>query len=255
MDLVEYKLVKEKSFQRHPWELTRLRFLRFLVNRLTRKKNIADIGSGDGFLAAGIATAQPAATITAVDINYTSDILALLNEQKPVNLWFTNELNEIPADTPTDAIILMDVLEHVEQPGLLLEKICKHPSVNKETVFIITVPAWQQLFSVHDKNLGHYRRYNLRQLGQLLSGHSLKMEESGYFFNSLLPVRFLQKMVEKKEAGHQGDSIHNWKGGTFLTGLISTFFWAEFKITWYLAHLGIKIPGLTCYCICRHSPL
>lgn len=255
MDLVEYKLVKKEGFSRHPWELTRLRFLRFLVNRLPGKKNIADVGSGDGYLAAGIAGSQPGATVTAVDINYTEEILAFLNEQKPLNLQFTNELKEIPSNTPANAIVLMDVLEHVEQPGFLLQELINHPAVNRETVFIITVPAFQQLFSIHDKNLGHFRRYNLRQLEQLLSPLSLKMEESGYFFNSLLPVRFLQKLIEKKEAAQQGDSIHNWKGGTILTRLISTFFWVEFKITWYLAHLGIKIPGLTCYCICRLSPL
>ena len=255
MDLVEYKLVKKEGFRRHPWELTRLRFLRFLVNRLPGKKNIADVGSGDGYLATGIANTHPGAMVTAVDINYTEQILSYLNEQKPVNLQFTNDLNNIPSNSPANAIVLMDVIEHVAQPGLLLQDLIKHPAVNRDTVFIITVPAFQPLFSIHDKNLGHYRRYNLRQLEQLLSPLSLKMEKSGYFFNSLLPVRFLQKLFEKKETIQQGDSIHNWKGGSFLTVLISTFFWMEFKITWYLAHLGIKIPGLTCYCICRLSPL
>lgn len=255
MDLVEYKLVKEAGFRRHPWELTRLRFLRFLVNRLPDKNNLADLGSGDGFLAADIAMNHKGATVTAVDINYTEELLTALDKKKPANLRFTRELKEIPSEIQADAIILMDVLEHIEKPGELLKELLKLPSVNKNTVFIITVPAYQQLFSLHDKKLGHYRRYNLRQLEQLLSPLSLRMEEKGYFFNSLLPVRFFQRLFEKKDGVPTGDSIHNWEKGPFLTGLICSFFWAEFKITWYLARLGIKIPGLTCYCICRHSPL
>ncbi len=253
MDLVEYKLVKEKTFRRHPWEQARLQFLRFQVNRLTHKKNMADIGSGDGYLASGIASLYPDATVTAVDINYTNEILNELNTQQK-NLRYTRDLKDIPSTRPADVLILMDVLEHIEKPEELLRELLNLQSVNKETVFIITVPAFQQVFSVHDKNLGHYRRYNLKQLKQLLALLSLRMHESGYFFNGLLPLRLLQKLFQRKEQTPETDSIHNWKGGSLITRLISTCFWIEFKITWYLARLGIKIPGLTCYCICRYAP-
>jgi len=254
MDLVEYKLIKEKSFRRHPWEQTRMQFLFYLLNRLHNKKNFADTGSGDGYLASGIATRYPEARVTAIDINYTDELQKELNIAKPVNLRFTRDLNVIPDHPPADAIILMDVLEHIEKPEELLKELLTLKAVNNETRFIITVPAFQQLFSIHDKNLGHYRRYNLKQLEQVLSPLSLRMENSGYFFNSLLPVRYLQKLFEKNKPVNDKDSIHNWKGGPFITRILRTGFWIEFKITWYLARLGIKIPGLTCYCICRYAP-
>lgn len=254
MDLVEYQQIKEKSFRRHPWELTRVRFLHFLLDRLPGKKNIADTGSGDGYLAASVAARYPEARVTAIDINYTDDLLKELKQDKPDNLQFTRDLHDIPADNPVNAIILMDVLEHIAQPELLLEKILQLKQVSQETRLIITVPAFQQLFSIHDQQLGHYRRYNLKQLIGLISRFSLQPEHSGYFFNSLLPVRFIQKLTEKKEITGQQESIHNWRGGPFLTRLLTGWFWIEFKITWYLARLGIKIPGLTCYCICRHVP-
>lgn len=254
MDLVEYKLIKEKSFRRHPWEQTRMQFLFYLLNRLPNKNNLADTGSGDGYLASGIATRYPEARVTAIDINYTDELLEALHTGKPANLRFTRDLHVIPDDPPADAIILMDVLEHIEKPEELLKELLQLKAVNSETRFIITVPAFQQLFSMHDKNLGHYRRYNLKQLEQLLSPLSLRMENSGYFFNSLLPVRYLQKLVEKNKPVKDKDSIHNWKGGPLITWILRTGFWIEFKITWYLARTGIKIPGLTCYCICRYAP-
>lgn len=254
MDLVEYKLIKEKTFRRHPWEQTRLRVLRFLLQRLPRIKNIADTGSGDGYLAAGIASRYQEANVTAIDINYTDQLLKELEITKPANLHFTRNLSDIPADQPTDAIILMDVLEHIEIPEELLQDLLQLKSVNNETRFIITVPAFQPLFSTHDKNLGHYRRYNLKQLEQLLSPLGLRTETGGYFFISLLPVRYMQKWFEKKETAVEKDSIHNWTAGPFITRFLTSWFWAEFKITWYLARAGIKIPGLTCYCICRYAP-
>jgi Methyltransferase domain len=254
MDLVEYKQIKDTSFRRHPWEQTRMQFLLYLLRRLPRKKNIADTGSGDGYLAAGVASRYPEARVTAIDINYTDELLEELNTTRPANLFFTREINDLPAEPPTDVIILMDVLEHIEKPEELLKNLLQLKTVSEETRFIITVPAFQQLFSIHDKNLGHYRRYNLKQLEQLLSPLSLRMENRGYFFNSLLPVRYLQKLFEKNKPANFKDSIHNWKGGSFITWILRSCFWIEFKITWYLARLGIKIPGLTCYCICRYTP-
>jgi Methyltransferase domain len=254
MDLVEYKQIKEKSFRRHPWEQTRLQFLLYLLNRLPHKNNFADTGSGDGYLASGVANRYPEARVTAIDINYTDELLEELNTTKPPNLSFTRDLHDIPDNETAGAIILMDVLEHIEKPEQLLKDLLSLKAVDNETRLIITVPAFQQLFSIHDKNLGHYRRYNLKQLEQLLSPLSLRMENSGYFFNGLLPVRYLQKQFEKNKPMQGKDSIHNWKGGPFITWILRTGFWIEFKITWYLARLGIKIPGLTCYCICRYAP-
>lgn len=254
MDLVEYKLIKEKTFRRHPWELSRERFLHFLIDQLPVKKNLADTGSGDGYLAASVAKRYPEARVTAIDINYTNELLEHLQQNKPANLHFTRDIHDIPPDHPADAILLMDVLEHIEKPERLLKELLQLTMISGETRFIITVPAYQQLFSVHDQNLGHYRRYNLKQLNALLTPLSLQMEHRGYFFNSLLPVRFLQKQIEKKDTRGSQESIHNWKGGSLLTRFLTGWFWTEFKITWYLARLGIRIPGLTCYCICRYVP-
>lgn len=254
MDLVEYKLIKEKTFRRHPWELTRERFLHFLLDRLAERKNLADTGSGDGYLAASVAKRYPEASVTAIDINYTHDLLEHLEQDKPANLQFTKDIRHIPSNHPADAILLMDVLEHIGQPENLLKELLQLKCISQDTKFIITVPAFQQLFSVHDRNLGHFRRYNLKQLKALLDPLSLQTEHSGYFFNSLLPVRLLQKLIEKKDTRHKQESIHNWKGSAWLTGFLTGWFWTEFKITWYLARLGIKIPGLTCYCICRYVP-
>ncbi|MGB5029622.1 MAG: hypothetical protein WBO38_14060, partial [Chitinophagaceae bacterium] len=61
------------DFQRHPWELTRLRILRFFITNSPSKTGILDIGSGDGFLATGISKYFPSSSIIAVDINYEDD--------------------------------------------------------------------------------------------------------------------------------------------------------------------------------------
>ncbi len=256
MDLREY-IQTGAAIKRHPWELARLKMLRFFIRKtVADKKLIADVGSGDAFLAGGVAVSWPESNVVAADINYDQALLQKLQEHKPVNLHFTNDIISINSAANLSAIVLMDVLEHVEHPENLLKDLLQLEQTDNNTVFIITVPAYQSLFSQHDINLGHYKRYTRASLEALLKPLSLQVLHSGYCFNSLLPVRRLQVKREKKKGPgiSTNEGIHNWKGGAFRTKLLTTLLWIEFKITWYLARIGLKIPGLTCYCICKPSP-
>lgn len=255
MDIKEFIQVKDQNFKRHPWELARLRMLRYFIGQCKENKTIIDIGSGDAFLSSEIAKKYPESSVTAIDINYTSELVKELTIDKPKNLYLLADVNSIDSICHIDVVVLMDVLEHVKNPALLLKKIIDLPSISPKTVFIITVPAYQELFSQHDRNLGHHMRYNLYSLNKLLQPFSFKINKNGYCFNSLILVRLLQLFKEKKgRKKYTDDSIHNWKGNAWLTSFITNLFWIEFKISWYLARIGIKMPGLTCYSICQPSP-
>ncbi len=255
MDIKEFILVKGQNFKRHPWELARLRMLSYFIGQCKQHKTIIDIGSGDAFLSSEIAKKYPGSSVTAIDINYTSELVKELTIDKPGNLYLLADVNSIDSFCSIDIVVLMDVLEHVENPELLLQQLIRLPSISPKTVFIITVPAYQKLFSQHDRNLGHYMRYNLKSLHKLLQPLSFKINNNGYCFNSLILVRLLQLFKEKTPRKKIIDeSIHNWKGNARLTSFITNLFWIEFKISWYLARIGIKMPGLTCYSICQPSP-
>lgn len=258
MDITELIKVSNTGFKRHPWELTRLKMLRFFIRKcfLSKPSVILDLGSGDAFLAKSIAERYKQANVYAADINYSSKILEIITKNKPTNLFFYDEIEKIPTDCPIDAVVMMDILEHLESPGELLQSITSLKSINPETRFIITVPAFQRLFSEHDTILGHYKRYNLREIKSLLLSANMKILNTGYAFGSLVPVRWLQLFFEKSRKTKKVDEttrIAEWKGGLLLTNLISTCFWLEFKISWYLALAGLKLPGLSCYCICQPS--
>jgi hypothetical protein len=145
----------------------------------------------------------------------------------------------------------MDILEHIEKPDRFLEEIKNLNKVTAATLFFITVPAFQSLFTRHDTILGHYKRYTRKELNQLLHTQGMQIKFSGYFFCSLLLVRAFQKIF-KTDFSNEG--LYAWRGRPFLTLLVTGIFWIEFKISWYLSRLGISIPGLTCYCLCRPLP-
>lgn len=257
MDIKEFLLAKNKNIKRHPWELARLKMLSFFISQYQKPGTIADIGSGDAFLASEIARHYPDSTVMAVDINYTQELINELIAHYPKNLFFYNNTGSATNNIKIDFVILMDVLEHIENPVQFLKQIHDMPGVSSDTVFIITVPAYQWLYSKHDKNLGHFRRYNLRTLNKLLQPLAFKMNRSGYCFNSLILFRLFRVFIEKISGNRKKEfkGIHSWKGGKWVTSIITTLFWIEFKISWYLARIGIKLPGLSCYTICQPYPL
>ena len=76
-----------------------------------------------------------------------------------------------------DLILIADVIEHVRRPKNLLRNLKKF--LKKDGRILITVPAYQFLFSKKDKVLGHYRRYDKKRLKKELKG--FKIENISYF--------------------------------------------------------------------------
>ena len=90
------------------------------------------------------------------------------------------------------------------------------PYIDGNTRLLITVPAYQSLFSSHDSFLGHYRRYSNGSLRRLIERSGFKVLDIGYFFGSLLPVRILQ-VIKERLFGLKPDQptsgIVTWTGG------------------------------------------
>lgn len=68
-----------------------------------------------------------------------------------------------PVETGTaKAVVLLDVIEHVEFPTRVLYH--ARQALKMDGVVIVTVPAYQWLYSDWDQALGHYRRYTKQAL-------------------------------------------------------------------------------------------
>lgn len=73
-------------------------------------------------------------------------------------------IDAIPTDEKFDAIIYIDVIEHIENAEEELQKAVNH--LKSGGYIGIIVPAFQSLFSPFDKAVGHFRRYDKKQLIQ-----------------------------------------------------------------------------------------
>ncbi len=256
MDISELNRIKSSAnFKRHPWEITRAKAVRYLLKKYeTPFSHLADIGSGDIFILQSLAGNKTADAYSAIDSAYTNELIDQLKKNH-----YTSDINFYPGINETaghksDCVLLLDVLEHCENDKELLQQLMSENFTTGNSLFFITVPAFQKFFSQHDILLKHYRRYSRKQIMKICKSQQLEILSSGYFFFSLLPARLFQLFLEKLKLRKTKKSIDNWKGNKFLTRIISSILWADFRVCHSLSGIGIHLPGLSCYCICRKLP-
>jgi hypothetical protein len=249
MDISEFSRLEDKGrYARHPWEESRKNVLLKLLRKTDLEfpvKRIVDIGSGDAYVIHALQDKNLAAEYFAIDTAYTPQVIKQLRENNPdSNVVYVQDLETYLRDhATTDATLFlcMDVLEHLPDESLILD----HLGAGNNHYFF-AVPAFQSVFSQHDVLLGHYRRYTRRQLKNLLEQRGFKISRSGYYFTSLLVFRWIDKLLGRDKKA----SIDNWKGSDAKTDFINAVLSGDFAAGNVFQSLGIRIPGLSCYCQC-----
>lgn len=256
MDLIE--AAADSPPHRHPWEIARLWVLRRLIRRrvaLDAGATVVDIGCGDAFIIGELARSFPDVRFIGIDAGFTPATAAARQQTLPPNVRLHRDLEEQAVAEPAALVLLMDVLEHVEDERGFLAGVLVPPMVGPATHVVVTVPAYQALFSSHDVFLKHHRRYTRRQLRRALEGNGLRVVAGGYFFSSLLPIRVLSVLRERLAAAtpSRGTGLTSYQGGAGVTGAMTALLKADAGIGLALGQLGIHLPGLSTYAICRTS--
>ena len=106
------------------------------------------------------------------------------------------------ADASFDLILACDVLEHVPDDGAALRELRRVARQN--AALVITVPAYQWMWSEHDDAHHHVRRYTLRRLRARVAEAGWGLAVVTYFNSLLLPpiaaVRLLGRL-RRRPAG------------------------------------------------------
>ncbi len=78
-----------------------------------------------------------------------------------------------------ETAVCINVLEHMKDNKKVLLKI--NEVIEKDGRLVLIVPAYQWLFSNFDRRLGHFRRYNKKDLQKVLEDAGFKIERIEYF--------------------------------------------------------------------------
>ena len=240
MDLLE----TSGNEHRHPWELSRGDCIfKLVMSEITNEHRIiADIGCGDLYFS-NILTNELDRTIFAIDTSFT-DLYS--DNEKIIKM---NSLSRLD-DGCIDIAILMDVLEHVENPTEFLSLLSSKMSGGG--VMLFTVPAFQHLFSEHDVFLKHYRRYSRKSLSTELSSAGILIDRIFYFYSALYVPRLTQIVTARlKQKTIMAHNISAWKydENEWITKLVRNILNLDFNFNKKFCKL---LPfGLSICAICK----
>ena len=190
----QFDLAYPPGVEAHYWQKARARIiLRELKKAGLIQKKMLEIGCGKGAVVK---------TLLKSGLNIVGVELAAIDAYKEVKDKVITGKDAIELDAQLrnsiEVILLLDVIEHIEQPAEFIHNILKYyPNVNH---ILVTVPARQELWSNYDEFYGHYRRYDREGLNKLASVMKWTLITSGYLFHGLyLPAKLSMYMNKKRE--------------------------------------------------------
>ena len=243
MDLIE---ADRHNPNRHPWEIARAASVLSLVRTLPLTTQYADIGAGDMYVSRQLAerTMHP---VIAVDTAFETPITTSA-------ITAHTSISDLPS-AATDCAFLMDVLEHVDQDDVLLRDLLR--VVRPGGLVVITVPAHRTLWSDHDVFLGHWRRYNRRELLHLVESCGFIVQECFYFFAMALAERLIARSLSRGGLSGRRRGVGGWRYGPAhpFTQIVSLFLKTDFAINRALGRASLPTVGLSICAVCRTQPV
>ena len=146
-------------------------------------------------------------------LNTLGDVDILETEQefiKYIELNTKNYINKIynnidKIEEKYDLIVMLDVLEHIENSEEFMSNV--NQILKSSGVVILGVPAYSRLWSSHDEILHHFRRYNWKKIYSDCTSFDI-VERYGFNY-LLLPIRYLQILLNKTSTTNEGGNLTN----------------------------------------------
>lgn len=139
-----------------------------------------------------------------------------------------------------DVVLALDVLEHLEDDRRMTHEVFRilRPSGH----FIVSVPAFQALWSRHDELHHHKRRYSRRELRDVIRSTGFSCTRMTYFNSFLLPLVYVSRKLEPYTRPSSNDYE---KASPLLARVLGAIFRLESRIIprWNLP-IGVSLLAI-----------
>lgn len=156
--------------------------------------NFLELGSGNGLVLAAIQETSPAFTLTGSDIANTA--LQYLKQKVNNATLLQMDGRTIPFVDEFDIIGAFDMLEHIAEDEQVLQQM--YQAVKPGGGIILTVPQHPFLWSQHDVQLCHVRRYTKNELVNKVSKAGFQLTKITSFVSLLLPFMIISRLFKHK---------------------------------------------------------
>ncbi|MBI2613521.1 MAG: class I SAM-dependent methyltransferase [Candidatus Levybacteria bacterium] len=201
--------------ERHWWHISKRNVVKKMLGAILHNKNIKilDIGCGAGK--------------TMDMLSYFGTIWGLDNNKRALSFCkkrgFRHLVLADAADTGFendffDVITMLDVLEHTEKNSTLQET---KRILKPRGSMIITVPAYQWLWSAWDEVLKHKKRYTKHDLEETVRKNGFTVVRSSYMYSFLVLPIFIFRKLKSQKNSYESDFSTNPSIINFLFALFS----------------------------------
>lgn len=238
MEIMEY----EKMYQfegKYWWWVGRRKVIKGILDQLRlNSASILDVGCGTG-----------------INLNYLSrygGVIGLDSSMEAINFCrMRGNENAAQADAEKlsfedstfDLVTAFDLLEHLDDEKALAG-FCKVLKTNGH--LMISVPAFNFMWSKHDEAVHHKRRYTKNQLKKLLEANGFIIEKMSYWNCFLFLPIVLMRLVKR---GRKNQEIKT--DVAEVPGFINSILTMVLKIEAYLIrHVNLPV-GVSLVCLAR----
>lgn len=183
MEKSEYARLAEYE-QDYWWHQGRLEIIRTYMKWASRNRPnsaILNVGCGTG---GTINMLEKFGTVHNVDTS--DDAISFANNLGYRDITKVDDVNLPFKDETYDIVGAFDVLEHIEDHRSALVEWKR--VLKDDGAIVITVPAYQWLWSGHDVTMHHWRRYTMKSLVALATEAGLRPERKSYAIGFSLPL-------------------------------------------------------------------
>jgi SAM-dependent methyltransferase len=181
------------------------------INPSNKESKILDIGSGPGNM---LDFMKSFGDVYGNDTS--SDAKDFLKNR---NLEFIDgdiTKEEIAQENSFSVITMIDSLEHMDNDLEVLKSVKKILKPSGQVV--ITVPAYNFLWGVHDEKYGHFRRYRKKEIKKKLISSGFIINKISYSEPLILPLLILYRIIKKVKKSKRDDYVElpAWLNGLLL---------------------------------------
>ena len=201
----DYELQTHRAEDRHWWYRGRRSVLKRVIDdlRLPPDPRILDAGCGSGRNMVDLARHG---TVTGIELSDTS--VALARERGAGEVIEGSVLDMPFADASFELAVSLDVIEHLEDDLTALRELRR--VVAPGGALLLTVPAYQWLWSGHDEINHHHRRYTRNSLQRIGEQAGWRQVRTTYFNSLLLPAAIVLRMLDRLSRKTTESSLDLW---------------------------------------------
>jgi SAM-dependent methyltransferase len=201
----DYELQTHRAEDRHWWYRGRRRVLARVIDALAlpARARILDAGCGSGRNMVDLARRG---TVTGIELSDASVALAC---DRGAGEVVAGSVMQMPfASDSFDLGVCLDVIEHLEDDLGALRELRR--VIVPGGVLLVTVPAYQWLWSGHDEVNHHQRRYTRRSLRRVAEQAGWHQVRSTHFNSLLLPAAVALRVLDRFSRKTTESSLDLW---------------------------------------------